>query len=49
MSLSQPSWTLFHAGPNGQRGDGEGGFGTQTLAGSVVFAVAPGIGARYQF
>jgi hypothetical protein len=49
---SPPAWTdanLVHAGPPGTQGDGVGQFGTQTLTSSILFVVAPGIGARYEF
>jgi hypothetical protein len=52
VGLPQPSWTDQNpvlAGPAGQQGEGLGGFGKQTLSGSLVFVVAPGIGARYEF
>lgn len=51
-ALSQPSWTdekLVLAAPAGHQGDGLGRFGTQTLTGAFVFAVAPGLAARYEF
>jgi hypothetical protein len=49
---SPPSWgdqRLVGAGPRGTQGDGEGGFGGQTLIGSLLLAIAPGVSARYAF
>lgn len=51
-ALSQPKWkdqVLPLTGPPGTQGDGLGSFGSQSLTGSLVFVVAPGLGARYEF
>ena len=52
-ALARPQWldgdTQVLAGPPGHQGDGLGGFGTESLSGSVVLILAPGIGARYEF
>jgi hypothetical protein len=55
MVLAAPSpasWTdqtPVLAGPRGTQGDGLGRFGSQTLTGTLLLVVAPGIGARYAF
>lgn len=38
-----------HAGPVGKQGDGMATFGSQTLAGGFLFAVAPTAGLHYAF
>jgi hypothetical protein len=52
-TVSQPSWQdvnpVTQGPPGGQGGDGEGGFGKQTMIGSFVFDAEPGIGMRYSF
>jgi hypothetical protein len=51
-ALSQPKWTDRNAvvtGPPPGRGDGQGSFGEQSIAGSLLVFVAPGLGARYDF
>jgi hypothetical protein len=52
-ALSQPKWNygknvLTTNIPNNQ-GDGEGDFGADTMAGSFMVLVTPGLGARYEF
>jgi hypothetical protein len=53
-ALSPPRWAdtnqvLTTPDPATSQGDGLGGFGAQTLAGSIVVIFAPGLGARYEF
>ncbi|WP_437308228.1 PEGA domain-containing protein [Sorangium sp. So ce388] len=47
FSLWQPRWVATHQVRAG--GDGFGTFGDDTLVGAVVVALAPGIGARFDF
>lgn len=52
VSFRQPAWRDASLVPTGlppSRGDGPAAFGTESLAGSTVFVLAPGIGARYEF
>ena len=46
-ALSSPSWNTAQTVSSGA--DGVGTFPKQSLAGSVVLAVTPGIGAKYEF
>jgi hypothetical protein len=53
-ALSQPKWTDQHPvplspSPLTNQGDGVGTFGSQSIVGSLVVAVLPGIAARYEF
>lgn len=51
-ALSQPKWadkSQFLTGNAGAQGDGLGKFGDQSIAGSFMLFVAPGLGARYDF
>ncbi|MDB4994190.1 MAG: uncharacterized protein JWM74_1622 [Myxococcaceae bacterium] len=51
-ALDAPTWTdrqTVHAGPVGKQGDGVATFGSQSLAGSFLFAVAPTVGLHYAF
>jgi hypothetical protein len=52
-ALGQPKWKdtnqINSSSDPHVAGDGIGTFGAQALAGSFVFIVAPGIGARYEF
>jgi PEGA domain len=47
-AVSQATWSDA-GGIFATAADGEGGFSAQTLAGTVLFIVAPGLGARYDF
>lgn len=53
VALSPPQWKDGEGqvleGPAGHQGDGLGGFGTQSLSGSLVPVLAPGVGGRYEF
>jgi hypothetical protein len=52
-ALSKPKWNdapgVLTTNVSGKQGDGVGTFGNDTLAGSFMVLVAPGLGARYDF
>jgi hypothetical protein len=51
-SLDTPTWIdrqTVHAGPIAKQGDGVATFGSQSLAGGFMFAVAPTAGLHYAF
>ncbi|WP_437320560.1 PEGA domain-containing protein [Sorangium sp. So ce385] len=47
VDVERPAWDAGQAVPAGE--DGRGAFPVERLAGPVLIAVAPGIGARYEF
>lgn len=52
LSLEQPAWRneqTVLAAPPGQQGDGVGTFARESIAGSFILGVVPGVDVRYSF